>query len=50
MSKTTASVLALGTKGPWSLLGLCPISAVPSGEEKTDGCHWGINMIFFFLS
>ena len=19
------------------------------GEEKIDGCHWGINMIFFFF-
>lgn len=50
MSKIRATLLkVLGTKGPWSLLGLHPISPVPGGEEKIDGCHWGINMIFFFI-
>ena len=50
MSETRASAFnVLGTKGPWSLLGLRPISPIPSGEEKIDGCLWGINMFFFFF-
>lgn len=39
----------LGTRDS-SQAGLCPISLIPSGEEKIDGCHWGINMAFFFSS
>lgn len=49
MSKTRASVSkVLGTKQPWSWV-IGPVSnlLIPSGERKIDGCHWGINMIFF---
>lgn len=51
MSKTRASVSkVLGTKQPWSWV-IGPVSnlLIPSGEGKIDGCHWGINMIFFSL-
>lgn len=51
MSKTRASVSkVLGTKQPWSWVG-GPVSnhLTPSGEGKIDGCHWGINMIFFLF-
>lgn len=39
-----------GNEPPWSLWGLEPTSPVSGGDEKVDGCRWGINMIFFYSS